>query len=260
MPVAPLWSILFFFMVILLGLDSENEFVGVEGFVTAIVDLFPYQLRRGHRKELFIALCSVIWYLIGLSMVMEGGMYVFQLFDSYSASGSALLWVSVFQSIAIGWVYGGDRFYDNMTSMFGFRINPWIKWCWKYCAPLFCMGIFIFSLATYKPLKYNNYKYPAWGEAIGWCMALSSILCIPGYMIFRFLTTSGSLREVCALKHCHDRIKSFSFGFDLSSYNFWMEIAPLQLQPDYDCIQALLLPIDWMKPGSTLKKLLFKLI
>ncbi|XP_074621887.1 sodium- and chloride-dependent creatine transporter 1-like isoform X1 [Acropora palmata] len=193
MPVAPLWSILFFFMVILLGLDSE--FVGVEGFVTAIVDLFPYQLRRGHRKELFIALCSVIWYLIGLSMVMEGGMYVFQLFDSYSASGSALLWVSVFQSIAIGWVYGGDRFYDNMTSMFGFRINPWIKWCWKYCAPLFCMGIFIFSLATYKPLKYNNYKYPAWGEAIGWCMALSSILCIPGYMIFRFLTTSGSLRE-----------------------------------------------------------------
>lgn len=36
-------------------------------------------------------------------------------------------------------VTGGDRFYDNMTSMFGFRINPWIKWCWKYCAPLFCM-------------------------------------------------------------------------------------------------------------------------
>lgn len=47
------------------------QFVGVEGFVTAIVDLFPYHLRRGHRKELFIALCSVIWYLIGLSMVTE---------------------------------------------------------------------------------------------------------------------------------------------------------------------------------------------
>ena len=33
-------------------------------------------------------------------------MYVFQLFDSYSASGSALLWVALFQSIAIGWIYG----------------------------------------------------------------------------------------------------------------------------------------------------------
>ncbi|XP_078369147.1 sodium- and chloride-dependent taurine transporter-like [Oculina patagonica] len=69
MPIAPLWSILFFFMVILLGLDSE--FVGVEGFVTAIVDLFPHHLRRGHRKEIFIALCSVFWFLIGLSMVTE---------------------------------------------------------------------------------------------------------------------------------------------------------------------------------------------
>ena len=47
------------------------QFVGVEGFVTAIVDLFPHHLRRGHRKELFIALCSAVWFLIGLSMVTE---------------------------------------------------------------------------------------------------------------------------------------------------------------------------------------------
>ena len=33
-------------------------------------------------------------------------MYVFQLFDNYSASGSALLWIALFQSIAIGWIYG----------------------------------------------------------------------------------------------------------------------------------------------------------
>ena len=33
-------------------------------------------------------------------------MYVFQLFDAYSASGSALLWVALFEGIAIGWIYG----------------------------------------------------------------------------------------------------------------------------------------------------------
>ena len=43
----------------------------MEGFVTAIVDLFPGHLRRGYRKEIFIALCSVFWFLIGLSMVSE---------------------------------------------------------------------------------------------------------------------------------------------------------------------------------------------
>lgn len=193
MPVAPLWSVLFFFMVFLLGLDSE--FVGVEGFVTAIVDLFPNHLRRGYRKEMFIGLMCIIWFLFGLSMVTKGGMFVFQIFDTYSASGSALLWVSLFQSIAIGWIYGGERFYDDMENMLGFRINPWIRWCWKFLTPLFCLGVFIFSLVTYSPLKYNGYEYPGWGEAIGWIMALSSIACIPVVMIYKLATTPGSFQE-----------------------------------------------------------------
>lgn len=90
---------------------------------------------------------------------------------------------------------GGDRFYDNLESMIGFRINPWSKLCWKYFTPLFCLAVFIFSLVTYKPLEYNNFKYPAWGQVIGWCMALASILCIPIYMIVKLYTTKGTFGE-----------------------------------------------------------------
>lgn len=64
---APVWSALFFFMIVLMGLDSQ--FVGVEGFVTAIVDLFPYTLRRPRQRELFIAVVSIVSYAIGLLMV-----------------------------------------------------------------------------------------------------------------------------------------------------------------------------------------------
>lgn len=45
--------------------------MGVEGFVTAIVDLFPNHLRRGYRKEMFIGFMCIIWFLFGLSMVTE---------------------------------------------------------------------------------------------------------------------------------------------------------------------------------------------
>lgn len=41
---------------------------------------------------------------------------------------------------------GGERFYDDMENMLGFRINPWIRWCWKFLTPLFCLVSSIIQL------------------------------------------------------------------------------------------------------------------
>ena len=48
-----------------------NKFVGIEGVVTGVVDLFPQHLRRGYRKEIFTAFVCGVWFLLGLSMVTE---------------------------------------------------------------------------------------------------------------------------------------------------------------------------------------------
>uniref|UniRef100_A0A3Q2QSU3 Transporter n=1 Tax=Fundulus heteroclitus TaxID=8078 RepID=A0A3Q2QSU3_FUNHE len=194
MPVAPLWAALFFFMLLLLGLDSQ--FVGVEGFVTGILDLFPGKYYHRYKREIAVAICCLLCFIIDLSMVTQGGMYVFQLFDYYSASGMTLLWQTFWECIVVSWVYGADRFMDDVARMIGYRPFPWMKWCWSFITPCVCLGIFLFHLVNYKPLTYNNvYVYPWWGEVIGWCLALSSMLCIPVSLLYKLFRAKGTFRE-----------------------------------------------------------------
>ncbi|XP_058568733.1 sodium- and chloride-dependent creatine transporter 1-like [Neofelis nebulosa] len=195
MPVAPLWAALFFFVLLLLGLDSQ--FVGVEGFITGLLDLLPASCYFRFQWEISVALCCALCFVIDLSMVTDGGMYVFQLFDYYSASGTTLLWQAFWECVVVAWVYGADRFMDDVACMIGYRPCPWMKWCWSFFTPLVCMGIFIFNVVYYKPLVYNNtYVYPWWGEAMGWGFALSSMLCVPLHLLGCLLRAKGTVAEV----------------------------------------------------------------
>ncbi|XP_076023236.1 sodium- and chloride-dependent creatine transporter 1-like isoform X1 [Genypterus blacodes] len=195
MPWAPVWAALFFFMLFVLGLDSQ--FVGVEGLITGILDMVPPKsMLSSLQREVVAAICCIICFLIDLSMVTEGGMYVFQLFDYYSASGITLLWQAFWECVVIAWVYGADRFMDDVARMIGYQPLPYMKWCWSYITPLVCVAVFLFHAVNYNRLTYNKvYTYPMWGEIIGWGLALSSMLCIPVTVLYKLLRCKGSLRE-----------------------------------------------------------------
>lgn len=194
MPFPQIWAIFFFIMIILLGLDSE--FVGLEALATAISDLYPSFFHVGHRRKILLLTICTVSFLIGLVMVTEGGLYIFQLFDYYACSGMTLLLFAFLQSVCIGWVYGADRFYDNIEDMIGYRPLPLIKYCLKYVTPVICLGTFIFSLVKYTPLKFNNViEYPWWGYALGWWFTLSSTLMVPIFMAYMLSITPGTLRQ-----------------------------------------------------------------
>ncbi|XP_052471795.1 sodium- and chloride-dependent GABA transporter 2-like [Carassius gibelio] len=134
MPLPQLWAVCFFIMIILLGLDTQ--FVGTETIITSVMDMFPMVLRRSGHREIFVLLFCLTCFFGQLIMITEGGMYVFQLFDNYACNGACILFLSVFESLAMGWIFGAEKFFDIIEDMTKSRPNYIFMLCWKYLTPL----------------------------------------------------------------------------------------------------------------------------
>jgi len=189
---SPLWAFLFFIMLLTLGIDSQ--FCGVESLMTGLVDNWPETLQP-HRKKFTLGMV-IFMFLLGIPMITRNGIYIFQLMDFYAASGMSLLWCVFFQTIAICWIFGAKRFYGCIEEMIGYRVNYYWFICWVFLAPAFMLFIFIFYFVKYTPIKLADYEYPPWGEALGFMISLSSMIWVPGYMIYYFITTPGTWKEV----------------------------------------------------------------
>ncbi|XP_075871330.1 sodium- and chloride-dependent GABA transporter 2-like [Nelusetta ayraudi] len=194
MPLSQLWSVCFFVMLILLGLDTQ--FVMMEVVMTSFIDLFPSVLRKTGRRERFLLLFCLVCFFSQLVMTTEGGMYVLQLFDYYASNGGCIVFLCVFEILALGWLFGAERLSTIIKDMTGVTVNPFFKICWLYLTPLMCLGAFISSLVWYTPLVYNHwYIYPTWAIVLGWILALSSILLVPGFAVYMLGTSTGSLKQ-----------------------------------------------------------------
>ncbi|EEC00595.1 GABA transporter, putative [Ixodes scapularis] len=192
LPFAPVWAVLFFLMLIVLGIDSQ--FCTVEALVTGLVDEFASTLRPYRR--LFTLGVVIVQFLLGLPLVTQGGMYIFQLMDFFSASGVSLLTVVFFEIVGFAWIYGARRIYANIKDMIGFTPNKYFFFCWLFAAPCMIVGMLVFYIAQPEPVTYSDhYVYPWWGEMVGWGMALASITWIPTYAIYFLWNSSGSLLE-----------------------------------------------------------------
>uniref|UniRef100_A0AAQ5ZDG7 Transporter n=1 Tax=Amphiprion ocellaris TaxID=80972 RepID=A0AAQ5ZDG7_AMPOC len=143
MPLSPLWSVLFFIMLFCLGLSSM--FGSIEGILVSVQDLkvFPKTLPKEAITGVICALCC----LVGLIFVLGSGNYWLSLFDTYGAS-IALLVVAFCEMISVVYIYGIDRFNNDIKFMIGHRPNFFWKASWRVISPLIVFLILVFYLVT----------------------------------------------------------------------------------------------------------------
>lgn len=157
MPIGQMWAVLFFFMLLCLGLNSQVgmrriflmcdtcvnkwknfffQFAIVEVVVTSIQDGFPNWIK--HKlvyHELLVLIVCVISFFFGLPNLIQGGIYFFQLIDHYAASIS-IMFLAFFQMIAITWFYGVRRLSKNIKQMTGKGPSLYFRSCWLVVGPL----------------------------------------------------------------------------------------------------------------------------
>ncbi|XP_058123951.1 sodium- and chloride-dependent GABA transporter ine [Anopheles ziemanni] len=192
MPAAQLWAVLFFFMLLCLGLNSQ--FAIVEVVVTSIQDAFPRWIKRKLvYHELLVLIVCVVSFFAGLPNLIQGGIYFFQLIDHYAASIS-IMFLAFFETIAIAWFYGINRLSKNVKQMTGRYPSLYLRFCLLVAAPLLLISLWIFSLINYEAPTYHNgkYHYPGWAHGLGWAITSASLVCIPSYAVYQIVRAEGS--------------------------------------------------------------------
>lgn len=193
MPVFQLWTPLFFFMLLCLGLDSQ--FANVEVAITFIKDEFgPKILRFLKREELLVLAVCVICFILGIPHVTKGGIYVFQLMDHYTAVVS-LMFLAFSEVVAACWLFGVPNISCMIERMLGKPPHLYFLLCWKLFCPVLVLIILMSSIIQYTPAHYGTYTYPEWAEGVGWCISLVSIVWIPLGAIQELYINKGSILQ-----------------------------------------------------------------
>ncbi|XP_028589562.2 sodium- and chloride-dependent glycine transporter 1 isoform X1 [Podarcis muralis] len=187
LPISPLWSVLFFFMLILLGLGTQ--FCLLETLVTAIVDEIGNEWII--RRKTFVTLgVAVVGFLLGVPLTTQAGIYWLLLMDNYAASFSLVV-ISCIMCVSLMYIYGHRNYFKDIEMMLGFPPPIFFQICWRFISPVIIFFILVFTVIQYRPISYNTYVYPTWAISIGFLMALSSVICIPIYAVFCVLRSEG---------------------------------------------------------------------
>lgn len=169
-----LWSVVFFVMLYLLGIDSE--FPLVQTCLTVLSDAFPV-LRRRRGWTAFVT-CSLC-FLIGLTCVTRGGQYMLNLMDTYCA-GISLLIVATTEVVALMWFYGWRNFSGDIKFMIGDKPNILFRLSWVIISPVVLVVLIGYYFVEWTPITYNNNEpYPPWADYLGLLFASVSVIQIP---------------------------------------------------------------------------------
>ncbi|XP_013882035.1 sodium-dependent neutral amino acid transporter B(0)AT1 [Austrofundulus limnaeus] len=200
MPGSPMWSVLFFIMLLCLGLSTL--FGNIEGVVVPLKDL--NMLPKTWPQEALTGVTCITAFIICLLFAQPSGIYWVTLFDNFAGS-VPLLSIGLFELIAIVYIYGIDRFNNDLQFMIGHKPSIFWQVSWRFISPLIILVILVFYLVTQaqQELTYlvwdpdseefpvlASVPYPSWISVVIFLLAGIPSLAMPAYALCRLVFVS----------------------------------------------------------------------
>ncbi|KAF0310441.1 Sodium-dependent nutrient amino acid transporter 1 [Amphibalanus amphitrite] len=144
-------------------LDTTVDQVIKGGGTSLAFISYPQALANFHTlPQLFAVLFFLMLFTLGATALIgcpHGGQFLLNLVD-YFGGGFIIFVLATLETIAIHWVYGINRFCDDIQFMIGQRPNIYWRFCWAVFIPISLIAIFIYSLVKMEPLLYGDVGYP----------------------------------------------------------------------------------------------------
>lgn len=195
-PGSNLWAFAFFFMLLLLAVDSQ--FAMFESVLVPLKDEFP-ALRHHHGTMSIVA--SFLGFLCGLCMTTRGGMYVLNLIDTY-VGGMILPIIAIVELYTVCWFYGPRRLCMDVEYMLGTPPGTFVRVCWVFLCPISLTVIVAMSLLSHTRTTLRDHLYPMWADILGFVIVIVGLIQIPLFAFFYAKKRHFIFRE--CIKPAHD--------------------------------------------------------
>lgn len=173
LPGSNLWSIVFFIMLVTVGIDSI--FATFDFMQAFLYSEFPV-LRTVIRKEIFALIIVVAYFTCGLMFCLQQGIFIFELFDHY-AVGLPLLFLQLMNVFLLGWKFDLTKLDCLVTQHTGETFPKVLYYIVKYI--LFAIMIIIVLIAFIAEFE-NPLELPWWAFIFGWSLMMFPIMLVLG--------------------------------------------------------------------------------
>ncbi|TMW52100.1 hypothetical protein DOY81_002817, partial [Sarcophaga bullata] len=182
LPGAPFWAVLFFTMLLSLGLGSQ---IGIlEGMLCTLFDI---DIIKRVKKQHVTGVVCLFCFIVGFIFCTGAGEYWLKMFDSFAGT-IGLVVIALMEMIAVVYIYGHERFTEDIYQMTGYRPGIYWQLTWRYFGPLIMACILVSSIVC---MIIKNPTYSAWNAELGaveaksyppWVMGIALSMILAGIL------------------------------------------------------------------------------